>query len=253
MITIKKPVEKIIDSISEKLGMDKEDVRKKLVGSFLPVEKNLYVESKKCVRCNLCFEECPVDAIKKPSVKSSAEIIPETCVKCEICAKTCPVGAINVLEGKAELKDDTVIYELNEIPVSHRKVRLKKHYLDMDTCIKCGICERFCPTNAIHVEKKNSIDINLNLCMGCTACEKVCPKNAIKVENELGKIEFNKSISLNNETCINCMVCSDLCPVGAFVFEDGKMVLTEKKCIFCGKCEKNCPVTAITIKTLKKE
>ncbi|MBG0769062.1 4Fe-4S binding protein [Methanococcus maripaludis] len=248
MITVKKPVQKIISDISKNLGIDEKFVKEKLKDLIVPVERNLYVESNKCIRCELCYEMCPVDAIKEPSVKSPAEILPEKCVKCEICAKTCPVGAINVLEGRAKLEEDNVVYELKEIDVTHRKIRLVKHELYEESCIKCGICERFCPTSAITVEKRNSININLNLCMGCTACEKVCPKSAIKVENEMGEITAENEISLNNDTCINCMVCSEICPVGAIVYEDGLMKLDDKMCILCGKCEKNCPVTAIAIK-----
>ncbi|MDK2789722.1 MAG: hypothetical protein PWP15_229 [Methanothermococcus sp.] len=247
-IKIKKPLKKVISDISNNLNIEEEKIRSLLKDTGILNEKNLYIDPKRCVRCSLCYEECPVDAISKPSVKNPAEIIPEKCVKCEICAKTCPVGAIDVLEGEAHLEGDDIVYILKEIQVPHRKVRLKKYELDKEKCIKCGICERFCPTKAINVEKRKNIEVNLNLCMGCTACEKVCPKDAIKVYNELGDIVFNKDITLDNTTCVTCLACVDQCPVGAISETEEGVKINKNECIFCGRCEKICPVSAIEIK-----
>ena len=54
--------------------------------------------SPECVRCNLCAEECPVDAIDDAKLTKPAKIL-DNCVKCEICAQTCPVNSIKVIES----------------------------------------------------------------------------------------------------------------------------------------------------------
>ena len=46
--------------------------------------------SPECVRCNLCVEECPVNAISDSTSSRTAKIM-DNCVKCEICAQTCPI------------------------------------------------------------------------------------------------------------------------------------------------------------------
>ncbi|MBP2172874.1 4Fe-4S binding protein [Methanococcus voltae] len=248
MIKIKKPVDELVDVISKDLKYTKEEIKGQLTdGLKIPLQKNLYIQPKKCVHCELCLEACPVNAIEKPNLKNSAKIISEKCIKCEICAKTCPVGAIEVLMGEAFLDDDNenVIYNIEEMPVEHRKLKLVKHNLDMDKCIKCAICERFCAPKAINVERKVSIDVNEDLCMGCTACEKVCPVNAITVDYEISDINFEDEFLVDNDKCIDCMVCYDLCPVSAISY-NGKIEIDEKTCVHCSICEKNCPVSAIS-------
>ena len=253
MITIKKPIKKIISDISDNLCFDEEEVNKIIQEITNLSEKYIYVFPKKCVRCGLCYEECPVDAITKPTVRKPAEIIPEKCVKCEICAKTCPVDAIEVLDGEAYLNGDSIIYKLKETEVQHRTVRLKKYDIDLENCIKCGICDRYCPTKAIHVERRKSFDVNLDLCVGCKACENVCPKKVIKVQNELGEIPFNKDITVDNDTCIKCLACIDECPVNAIDEIKEGVEINKLKCIFCGRCENVCPVHAIEIRELNKD
>ena len=251
MITIKKPVKKMIFDISNKLNFDEEEVYKIICETDNLSEKYIYVFSKKCIRCGLCYEECPVDAITKPSIRKAAEIIPEKCVKCEICAKTCPVDAIEVLNGEAYLNGDSVVYKLTETEVQHRTIRLIKYEIDLENCIKCGICGRYCPTKAIHVERRKSFDINLDLCVGCKACENLCPKNVIKVHNELGEIPFNKEIKVDNDTCIKCLACIDECPVDAIREIKKGVEINKSECIYCGRCKDICPVHAIEIKELK--
>lgn len=54
-----------------------------------------------------------------------------------------------------------------------------------DQCNGCGICEKICPVNNIHMEK--SIPIWSDKCINCFACLQWCPKQAINA----GKITEN--------------------------------------------------------------
>ncbi len=46
-----------------------------------------------------------------------------------------------------------------------------------------------------------------NGCIGCGICEKKCPKDAIHVTDNLAAIDYTK--------CINCGICVANCPTGA--------------------------------------
>jgi len=241
LIEIKKPLKEIIKKIDGDENYINEIARKITPISY----KLIYIDETKCVRCNLCYKECPVNAIEKAKVKNPAKIIEDKCVKCEICAQTCPVGAIYVIEGEAEVKDEEVHYLIKEKPIPHRKIRLKSYHLDEEKCIKCGICARFCPTNAIKVVRRKSIEVNLDLCMGCGACESVCPKKCIKVENEIGDVIRTRDIDVNKNLCVGCFVCIEECPVNAIDQDGDKVKINKEKCILCGRCVDVCPTNAI--------
>ncbi len=254
MITIKKPIKEYISEISKDLEIT-EDVVRKFTKDFKEFnDKYLHIPPKECIRCALCYEECPVDAITKPTVRKSAEIIQDECVKCEICAMTCPVGIIDLLYCRSYLDDNKdVVFEISEKEVMHRTLKLIKYDIDINNCIKCGICAKYCPTNAITVVRRKSFDIDLNKCVGCRACENVCPKKVIKVKNELGEVEFNKKISVDNDACVKCLLCIEECPINIIKEIDEGIEINKPNCIFCGRCESVCPVSAITIEELNSK
>ena len=47
------------------------------------------------------------------------------------------------------------------------------------SCIACGMCERTCKFDAIHVVNNVAV-IDYAKCKGCTMCAKACPRNAIE-------------------------------------------------------------------------
>ena len=53
--------------------------------------------------------------------------------------------------------------------------------INRDACIKCGLCERFCPTE-VYLMADGPQPVHPEWCWGCETCSGNCPKNAITVE-----------------------------------------------------------------------
>ena len=66
--------------------------------------------------------------------------------------------------------------------------RIVRPVPDTELCILCGICEKYCPVDAITVhgrkEPKPGLEFALDFCKGCGICANVCPKNAMKMISE---------------------------------------------------------------------
>lgn len=206
--------------------------------------------SPECVRCNLCVEECPVNAIDDAKITKPAKIL-ENCVKCEICAQTCPVNAVKVIESTSDLDED-VTYKLNTIKVPHRTLRMEKICVDKDKCTSCGDCVKFCPTGAIKVPEGEKAVVDLDACIGCGACANVCGEDAVTVIRRMGNIFKTKDLVVDDDACVACGVCEENCPVEAIKLEDDKIIFSEDKCILCEVCSKKCPVSALKLERLPK-
>jgi formate hydrogenlyase subunit 6/NADH:ubiquinone oxidoreductase subunit I len=132
-------------------------------------------------------------------------------------------------------------------------------YKITDACNGCSACERICPVDAIHGEKKKRYYIDGDICIECGACGKVCPTGAIVDQNnrpceKVKRSEWEKP-QFNTELCASCNICIETCPVGCIELSDatGKdmhgypFLAAEKACIGCGFCAADCPVDAITM------
>jgi pyruvate ferredoxin oxidoreductase delta subunit len=82
-------------------------------------------------------------------------------------------------------------------PVAHKFVamqtgswRLECPVTDYGKCIKCGICQRYCPLNVITIyrDRRECVEINLDYCKGCGICANVCPQGAISMVEEEAKL-----------------------------------------------------------------
>ncbi len=72
---------------------------------------------------------------------------------------------------------DAHIYE-KKCPAK-RCPALLEFEVDQDLCIKCGICYRHCPADAIEWKKKEPAYIDKNKCIKCMTCFSNCPSDAI--------------------------------------------------------------------------
>jgi ferredoxin len=229
-------------------SMDLEDAREGVKGEIenCVLEDKFITISPECVRCNLCVEECPVNAIEESKFARPAKIL-DNCVKCEICAQTCPVSCIHVIESTTHVEDDDVKYHLKDLKVPHRKLRMNKIDVDPDKCDSCATCVRFCPTGAIQVPKGGIAQIDKEACVGCGACVNVCPEGSIELVRELGPVIKTKELLVDQDTCVQCQVCEENCPVDAIKLEGDQVVLDPEKCILCEVCSTKCPVGALKL------
>ena len=237
------------------------------IGSYEAYDKLITV-SPRCVRCNLCSEVCPVDAVSSSTIVKRARI-ENNCVKCEICAQSCPISCIYVMETKSEMngEDDDINYQLKEVKVPHRVLRMESISIDRTKCEDCRNCIKFCPTNAITLKDKSIIEaadnttypylenkkypyIEEKLCIGCGSCMNLCPNNAINLERILGPVIVTKNLFIDQDACVQCFLCEETCPVDAIKLEGDKVVLDNEKCIRCNVCSSKCPVSALSLKDL---
>ncbi|MBL7083837.1 MAG: 4Fe-4S binding protein [Candidatus Aminicenantes bacterium] len=58
-----------------------------------------------------------------------------------------------------------------------------KPVINLEKCIQCGICWKFCPDVAIFIEKEWPV-IDYEYCKGCGLCAEECPTKCIAMVEE---------------------------------------------------------------------
>ncbi|MDR2830906.1 MAG: 4Fe-4S binding protein [Methanobrevibacter sp.] len=250
-------------------------------------KNRIFTISPRCVRCDLCVKECPVDAISSATMVEKSKIN-EKCVKCEICAKTCPVSCIHLMEvnSKVDSAENKVVYNFKELKFPHRVLRMEEININQEKCVNCGNCTKFCPTKAVSLRRvlsesesfekvnkqitqfkdknpstlekvikvestnKKYTYINQDLCVGCGSCSNLCPQSVITLKRYLGPIIQTKKLLINQDICVQCYLCEESCPVDAIKLEYGKVVLDNDKCVQCDVCNSKCPVSALSLENI---
>lgn len=229
-------------------------------------QKEIIAIAPRCIRCNMCVDQCPVDAIEPANIFKIAKITHD-CVKCEICVQTCPVSAIKLIDNKVSYNhdegDEAIEYNLASISRPHRVVRMNDISIDYSDLANYDNCAKFCPTDAFTLEFKSYFEelgidvdieleddvlypvINKKLCIGCGACVQFCENNSVKLDRTIGPIVHTKNLEINQDECVNCYLCEENCPVEAIWLDEEKVVLNNDKCIRCINCTSHCPVGAL--------
>lgn len=229
-------------------------------------QKEIIAIAPRCIRCNMCVDQCPVDAIEPANIFKIAKITHD-CVKCEICVQTCPVSAIKLIDNKVSYNhdegDEAIEYNLASISRPHRVVRMNDISIDYSDLANYDNCAKFCPTGAFTLEFKSYFEelgidvdieleddvlypvINKKLCIGCGACVQFCENDSVKLDRTIGPIVHTKNLEINQDECVNCYLCEENCPVEAIWLDEEKVVLNNDKCIRCINCTSHCPVGAL--------
>ena len=62
--------------------------------------------------------------------------------------------------------------------------RSQRPTYDFSKCIKCGICQLFCPEGCVEQNKDGHFEANLYYCKGCGICARECWPKVIKMVDE---------------------------------------------------------------------
>ncbi len=67
--------------------------------------------------------------------------------------------------------------------VSVQFVRAFRPEVDNEKCIRCGLCQTFCPEGTALLTERGVL-FDLRYCKGCGICANECPVDAIKMVRE---------------------------------------------------------------------
>ncbi len=62
--------------------------------------------------------------------------------------------------------------------------RSRKPTYEFKKCIKCAICQTFCPEGCIRVNAEGFYEADLYHCKGCGICARECPTKVISMVEE---------------------------------------------------------------------
>jgi len=62
--------------------------------------------------------------------------------------------------------------------------RSRRPTYDFSKCIKCGLCQIYCPEGCIKQKEDGTFIADLFYCKGCGICAKECPKKVITMAEE---------------------------------------------------------------------
>ncbi len=119
-----------------------------------------------CLGYGHCVKACPFDAIH--IVDGIAVVNPQECRACGRCISACPRNLIELVPF-----DSAHLVQCN----SHDRGPAVMKVCSVG-CIGCRICEKNCPSDAVHVVD-NIARIDQEKCTACGICAEKCPRKII--------------------------------------------------------------------------
>lgn len=126
-----------------------------------------------CLGLGSCSAACQYDAITVDKDKGVAVVDPDKCIDCKACVRACPKKIIGTMPKKAAV----YVACANKCPGKVAREQCK------NSCIACGICQKTCRFDAIHVVDNVAV-IDYSKCTGCGECVAKCPRKCILVKNK---------------------------------------------------------------------
>jgi len=121
-----------------------------------------------CLGFGSCVAACQFDAIHIGE-NGAAVVDKDACTNCGACREACPRKLIVEVPYKQKVF----------VNCSNKDKGPAVTKVCAVSCIGCGMCERTCKFDAIHVINNVAV-IDYDKCKNCTMCAKACPKNAIE-------------------------------------------------------------------------
>ena len=121
-----------------------------------------------CFGLGTCAAVCPADAIRLED--GIAVVDADKCISCEQCVAACPQHIIAMRPDSAKI----------EVRCSSHAFGKAVKAVCSAGCIGCGICQRVCPHDAIHVTDALA-RVDHEKCTGCGKCVEKCPVKIIRV------------------------------------------------------------------------
>ena len=108
------------------------------------------------------------------------------CVKTLMDELACKTGNEDGSSFRSAVKwdDRRDCFSFLEIKISlaeKQRTQIGLAHIDEDYCVKCGLCVRKCPRQAITKEKGAFPIVHADICIGCGACQVACSVEAIKI------------------------------------------------------------------------
>ena len=66
----------------------------------------------------------------------------------------------------------------------HGHWRSQRPTYDFKRCIKCGVCDIYCPEGCIRQNEEGYFEADLYYCKGCGICARECPTRVITMVEE---------------------------------------------------------------------
>ena len=120
-----------------------------------------------CIGLGDCTKVCKFDAIHV--VDGVAKVDKDKCTGCGACANICPKHVI-MIDAGGPRKPVVMCSNQDKGPVAMKACTT--------SCIACGMCERTCKFDAIHVVD-GVARVDYDKCKGCGMCAQKCPKHII--------------------------------------------------------------------------
>jgi len=145
--------------------------------------------------------------VVRPPGSVEEEFFNTLCVRCGVCVEVCPTNAI-VFADYMDGVEAANTPKINPIigPCEFYRGRC-------DTEMKCG---KFCPTGALQLISKNGVKmgtalLNQGICLAylgkeCVVCDELCPvPDAITLDEQ-------KRPHFHSDNCVGCGICVHYCP-----------------------------------------